>query len=103
MRKEILVAEQAKSKNNTVLTAGLEADKKTVFIQQYSSSFEVRHRIASILADKLEKTIKDDEKKDLYEVPNWELHQADSRGYRRAIREALSLLTYSYNEVDHDR
>lgn len=97
------MAEQPKSKNYTVLTAGLESEKKKLFIQQYRSSFEVRERVANLLADKLEKAIKDDEKKDLYEVPNWELYQADSRGYRRGIREALSLLMYDYNEVDHDR
>lgn len=91
-----------KSKSLPVLFVGLEEKDKVLFVQKYQSSKDIRDRIAEIIQYRLDAAIKSVEKEKLYEVPNWEYVQADNVGYRRALRECLTLLTFEY-EVDHDR
>lgn len=90
------------TKSLHALTAGMSDDDKKIFITKYSSTKDMRERIALVLLDRLEKAIKKEEKEELYDTANWQYIHADSVGYRRALREAISLLTFNY-EVDHDR
>lgn len=102
MKKETLVS-RPKSKNLPIFSVGLSKEEKERFVSQYNGCKDIRDILADIVQDKLDTAIKKAEKEDLYETPNWELHQADNRGYRRALREVYSLLTFQHLEVDHDR
>ena len=79
-----------------ILLRGLTAEQSQNFIQSYKASVDLRERIATVLQDNLDGAVEEAEDDKLYKQPNWELYQADNRGYRRALREAISLLTKDF-------
>lgn len=53
----------------------------------------VRKLLVEELTKRIESNVLASEKKDKYELPSWAELQADSIGYRRAMRELIKLLT----------
>jgi len=76
----------------TSLTKGLDKDASKEIENAFGASALLRKRYSEVLKDKIEVSAKEDCAKDAYNCPNWAYKQADSQGYRRAIREVLSLL-----------
>ena len=76
----------------TALTKGLDKDASKEIENAFGASALLRKRYAEILESKIKLSEKEDRSKEGYNCPNWAYKQADSQGYRRAIREVLSLL-----------
>lgn len=57
----------------------------------FTSSVVMRRRLEEMLKEKLEKTYSTADNE--YENPNWAFKQADSVGYRRALKDILNLLS----------
>ena len=77
----------------TVLTKGLDDSIKDEVAQGFASSTIIRRRLVEVLSDKSSSEDKKSVLENAYDNPNWAYKQADSRGYRRAIAEIISLLT----------
>lgn len=58
-----------------------------------ASTKAIRELLAKDLASRINVNVLASEKKDKYENPSWAEYQADSIGYRRALRELITLLT----------
>lgn len=76
----------------TSLTAGLNAEDKKLFMQDFKSSAFMRKHIQNVMRKKIETYYAEMRNKDGYEKENWALNQADSIGYVRAMNELISLL-----------
>ena len=74
----------------TVWTKGKDAVVSKDIRASFAGSLVMRKRMQEMVKEKLEKTFstKDDD----YDCPNWAYKQADGVGYRRALKEILSLL-----------
>lgn len=57
------------------------------------STKAVRKLLVEDLTKRIETNVLASEKKDKYDLPSWAELQADSIGYRRAMRELIKLLT----------
>ncbi len=58
-----------------------------------ASTKAIRKLLAKDLEGRIQSNVLASEKKDKYEIPSWAEYQADSIGYRRALRELITLLT----------
>ena len=87
-----------KQKSND-LPETLKRHLKEEDIDQYAEQYHCpatrasRELLAKELSRRLENAILDSEKKDKYDLSSWIEFQADNIGYRRAVRELISLLT----------
>lgn len=77
----------------TTWTAGLPKELATEVRINYKESLVLRRRLAKILEDKADASVKNSRSKLLYENPNWALLQADQRGYERAMAEIIELIS----------
>ncbi|MNX92200.1 hypothetical protein D3C86_1243300 [compost metagenome] len=77
----------------TTWTAGLQKEPADEVRRNYKESLVLRRRLAKILHDKADTSVKDSRSKLLYENPNWALLQADQRGYERAMAEIIALIS----------
>ena len=77
----------------TVWTKGLEGDAQRDMVGSYRASTVLRRKLHSICKDKAESAFKLG--KEGYNCPNWQLMQADTIGYQRALKEIQSLIEES--------
>jgi hypothetical protein len=73
-------------------TAGLKEEEKTILIADYKSAHNLLNRLKYLLNKKDNSADKKSRDEKAFENPNWELHQAYTIGYRRAINEIISLI-----------
>ena len=71
---------------------GLEEDQKSEMESAFGASALIRERLKVILADKAVTAESSSLSKDGYDVSNWAYKQADAVGYKRCIKEIISLL-----------
>lgn len=76
----------------TSWTKGLDADEKKEVRLSYNGSGVLRLRLEGLLEDKIGTAEKESYDKNGYECPNWAYKQADLAGYKRALKEIISLL-----------
>ncbi|MND20270.1 hypothetical protein D3C87_1076460 [compost metagenome] len=74
-------------------TAGLPKELASEVRINYKESLVLRRRLAKILEDKSDASVKTSRSKLLYDNPNWALLQADQRGYERAMAEIIELIS----------
>jgi hypothetical protein len=77
----------------TVWTSGLAKELANEVRTNYKESLVLRRRLAKLLEDKADASVKNSRSKLLYDNPNWALLQADQRGYERAVMEILELIS----------
>jgi hypothetical protein len=77
----------------TVWTSGLAKELANEVRTNYKESLVLRRRLAKLLEDKADASVKNSRSKLLYDNPNWSLLQADQRGYERAVMEILELIS----------
>lgn len=77
----------------TSWTKGLPKDEATEVEDYYNSSTRLRARLVAILDEKLSASETGSLSASAYESPNWAYKQADSVGYKRALREVISLIS----------
>jgi len=75
----------------TLWTKGLNKDEKDEVKLHYNSSGLLRERLISLLKDKIQAADKESYSKEGYDCPNWAYKQADLAGYKRALKEIISL------------
>lgn len=76
----------------TSLLADLEPDQKDEFNKQFIAAHYVRKQLVNVLTKKYLSRDAEEMNKEGYDSPSWAYKQADSVGYKRAIRELISLL-----------
>ena len=77
----------------TSISKGLDPMLKDEVAKSFNSSIVIRRRLVEVLKDKSNSEDRKSVMENSYDNPNWALKQADSRGYRRAIDELISLLS----------
>ena len=73
-------------------TKGLDTDEKKEVELSYNASGVLRLRLIKLLEDKIASYEKESYSKEGYECPNWAYKQADLQGYKRALKDAITLL-----------
>lgn len=76
---------------NSRLTKGLEENLKEHVGESFISAHGFLNVLADRLEEKIEEKVKANEAAAAYEKESWALYQADSMGYRRALREVINL------------
>lgn len=74
-------------------TSGLDADAAKEIKEGYVRSLLVRKRLASIIEDKTVTAYKALRSRDMFNLPKWELAQAERIGYINALEDLMSLIT----------
>jgi hypothetical protein len=67
-------------------------DERNSFYTAFDENTLLRGTIYKTIEEKLKSSIKSSEAEDIYDSPNWDRVIADNLGYRRALREVLTLL-----------
>jgi|AntDeeMinimDraft_5_1070356.scaffolds.fasta_scaffold13124_2 Na+/serine symporter len=80
------------SRHNSKLFRGLEGDDLKHFIASYQSGRLAREQLVEVLKDKINQVVREDENVKKLSSQNYVLEMADSIGYRRALREAITLM-----------
>ncbi len=73
-------------------TNGLDEQVATDIKASYAGSVLVRRRLAKLLEDKAEESLRESRNKSNYANSAWAYQQADSRGYERALLEIIELI-----------
>lgn len=73
------------------LTRGKSEEKIEILEDSFQASTSFLKELKALLESRIENKIKESENSTNYETPSWSEYQADSIGYRRAIREILNL------------
>ena len=76
----------------TSWTKGLDVDEKKEVTLSFNASAVLRLRLEALLEEKIVSADKDSYSKEGYDCPNWAYKQADLAGYKRAIKDTISLL-----------
>lgn len=76
----------------TAWTVGLKAQDKADIKSAFESSGRMRERLKELIEKKIESK-RTEVRTNNYENPNWNLLQADSIGYERALYEIISLIS----------
>lgn len=76
----------------TSWTKGLATDEKKEVELSYNASGVLRLRLIKLLEEKVASAEKESYSKEGYACPNWAYKQADLAGYKRALKDAISLL-----------
>ena len=76
----------------TAWTKGLASDEVKEITLSYGGSAVLRIRLAQLLGEKIGTADKKSYSEDGYDCPNWAYKQADLAGYKRAMKEIISLL-----------
>ena len=74
------------------ITRGLDEDDKKLVLSEYRASKNLREMLVRVLTESVDSAIIGDESVDLYKNPNALAEIANSRGYRRGLRQAIKLL-----------
>lgn len=67
-------------------------DSREAYIHQYKATKYLRAYMVKYLQREVDKEVKNMEASINYESPAWAAKQADSNGYRRALRELIAVL-----------
>ena len=70
-----------------------DADLKDEIRRAFASSAFMRNRLIELLEKKQDTSWNASMDKEGYETSNWAFKQADARGYERAIKEVISLIS----------
>lgn len=73
-------------------TLGLSPIEKDVMFSQLELAEGAFSKLASILDQKIDASVKNSRKESSYNTPNWALEQADAIGYQRALANVLTLI-----------
>lgn len=76
----------------TSWTTGLDKDEKKEVELSYKAAGVLRERLAVLANDKINTADKKSYSEEGYECPNWAYKQADLAGYKRAMKEIISLI-----------
>lgn len=74
----------------TLWTKGSKNPKEIAL--HFKEAHILRERLVVMLEEKIDSEIRERLNKSSYTSPSWALRQADSLGYMRALKEAISLL-----------
>lgn len=74
-------------------TKGLEPELEKEIRGDFLSSRIVRHRLITILEEKIKSAQILAMDKDGYNIPNWAFKQADLIGFQRALKEIIDLVS----------
>lgn len=77
----------------TSWTKGLTPEQATEVRKDFQGSAILRKRLKELCDEKVEASYAVSASKDAYSNPNWAYLQADARGYERALKEIISLLS----------
>jgi hypothetical protein len=77
----------------TILTKGLTPEQTIEFRKDFVGSVILRKRLQDVLQSKADASNNASLSKDGYQNPNWAYLQADARGYERALKEVISLIS----------
>lgn len=78
----------------TAWTAYIKDDERKKEIKQsFLACIVMRKRMKEIVEKKMKESWTKSFTEDAYDTPNWALKQADARGYERAMREIISLIS----------
>lgn len=77
----------------TIWTKGLEEDEVEEIGLHFNSSKVLRDRLSHIVNEKIDAKEREVMSAQEYEKSNWAFKQADSVGYKRAMKEILSLIS----------
>lgn len=72
---------------------GVSADLKDEIRRSYNASATLRKRLKEILEKKQDSSWNASIDKEGYDSSNWAFKQADARGYERALKEVISLIS----------
>lgn len=76
----------------TAWTKGLESDAAKELKLHFKSGLHLRKRLATLCQDKIDAKDRASMKDTEYENSGWAFKQADSQGYKRAMKEIMSLI-----------
>ena len=76
-------------------TSGLDKEVAAGMRQAFKEALLVRARLSAMLEKMADTSVRASHSKSEYDAPNWAYKQADSRGYERALREVIGLLSDS--------
>ena len=76
----------------TVWTKGLEADAAKEMKLHFKGGLQLRKRLTSLCSEKIDAKDRTCMKDSEYENAGWAYKQADAQGYKRALKEIMSLL-----------
>ena len=76
----------------TLWTKGLEADAVKEMTLHFKSGVQLRKRLSSLCQEKMEAKDRVCMQESEYDSANWAYKQADAQGYKRALKEIISLL-----------
>lgn len=76
----------------TCLTKRVKDPKQLTEYYFSADTKEVRKLLVEEIQHRIEQSVKSSDSSSKYEIPNWDRYQADQVGFRRALREILSLL-----------
>ncbi len=74
------------------LSRGLDEQQVAELVERFRNSLHVRQAIAGVLTNALDHAILQSESRETFESPNALAVLSDLMGYRRGLREALSLI-----------
>jgi hypothetical protein len=77
----------------TLWTKGLDKDAKKDIESYFKGSVLLRKRLKEILEEKSDARERENLNVEGYETANWAFKQADALGYKRAMKEVISILT----------
>ena len=75
------------------LTKGLDKEKAEQLELNFKHSAETRERLIELIGEKLVTADNTSTSKNSYDIANWAYLQADLVGYKRALKEIISLLS----------
>jgi len=77
----------------TSWTTGVDPQRAIDITQNYKESVVMRARFTELVEAKMDASWRSSMSKAEYANPNWAYLQADARGYERALKEIISLLS----------
>lgn len=77
----------------TSWTKGLTPEQVTEVRKDFQASAILRRRLKELCEEKMDASYAVSASKDAYANPNWAYLQADARGYERALKEIISLIS----------
>lgn len=80
------------------VTRGLSKEKQELVKESFTASRTFMNYFLETLEKKVDTEVKSSESRSNYSEKDWALYQADSMGYRRALRDTLNM----FKEINND-
>jgi hypothetical protein len=77
----------------TVWNKGLKPEEKAEMKLAFDASALLRNRLADMLKEDIDASIKASRSSNAYDSPSWALTQADAIGYERALLKIISIIS----------